>query len=50
MLLFTLSTIALASALPLSKRVTLDPAAVAEAQKKDNTATRAFTAVPIKVR
>jgi hypothetical protein len=30
--------------------VVLDPTAVAEAQQRDDTATRAFTAVPIKVR
>jgi hypothetical protein len=39
----------LASAAPLYPRLTkLDAAATAEAQKKDTTATRAFTAVPIK--
>lgn len=41
----------LSTAAPLNPRsVTLDPAAVAEAQPRDNTATRAFTAVPITVR
>lgn len=38
----------LSTAAPLNPRsVTLDPAAVAEAQPRDDTATRAFTAVPI---
>ncbi|KAF8316139.1 hypothetical protein DL93DRAFT_2125358 [Clavulina sp. PMI_390] len=35
-------------ALPIRRDVTLDPAATAEAQQRDNTATRALTAVPIK--
>lgn len=39
----------LAAAAPLYPRLTkLDPAATAEAQKKDTTATRALTGVPIK--
>lgn len=38
----------LSSSAPLNPRtVTLDPAATAEAQKRDDTATRAFTAIPI---
>lgn len=42
--------VTLSSAAPLRLRaVTLDPAAVAEAQVRDNTATRAFSASPIKV-
>ena len=40
----------IANAFPLATRQTrLDAAATAEAQRRDNTATRAFTAVPIKV-
>ncbi|KAF7295440.1 hypothetical protein MIND_01083800 [Mycena indigotica] len=37
-----------ALAVPIMKRAKLDPAATAEAHQRDNTATRAFTAVPIK--
>jgi hypothetical protein len=45
-----LLTVTLATAAPLNPRlVTLDPAATAEAQQRDGTATRAFTATPIKV-
>lgn len=40
----------LCAATPLNPRVvTLDPKATAEAQKRDDTATRAFSGVPIKV-
>ncbi|KIJ50745.1 hypothetical protein M422DRAFT_159267 [Sphaerobolus stellatus SS14] len=54
MLVLTLITLLLGvkicSALPLIRRATtLDQAAVAEAQVRDNTATRAFSAVPLKV-
>jgi hypothetical protein len=46
-----LSTASFVSAVPLNPRkVKLDPAATAEAQQRDNTATRAFTATSIKVR
>ena len=50
--LYTLVLLAgLSSAFPLHPRlVTLDPAATAEAQPRDDTATRAFTATSIKVR
>jgi hypothetical protein len=34
----------------ISVQATLDPAAVAEAQQRDDTATRAFSSVEIKVR
>ena len=39
----------ISSAAPLRRDVTLNAAATAQAQQRDNTATRAFTAVPIKV-
>ncbi|KAJ7484523.1 hypothetical protein FB451DRAFT_1128710 [Mycena latifolia] len=46
--LFTVLAAGLATAAPLERReATLNQAAVAEAQKKDNTATRAFTATTI---
>ncbi|KAJ7716260.1 hypothetical protein DFH07DRAFT_762505 [Mycena maculata] len=46
--LFTLLATGLATAVPLGIRdVSLDPAATAQAQVKDNTATRAFTATTI---
>ncbi|KAJ7500762.1 hypothetical protein B0H11DRAFT_1800083 [Mycena galericulata] len=47
--LLTLLTAGASIAAPINKRdVTLDAAATAEAQVRDNTATRAFSAVPIK--
>ncbi|THU82599.1 hypothetical protein K435DRAFT_691206 [Dendrothele bispora CBS 962.96] len=46
--IFALLGAGAAVAAPLYRRVTLDPAATAEAQQKDDTATRAFTAAPIK--
>ncbi|EJD40866.1 hypothetical protein AURDEDRAFT_186829 [Auricularia subglabra TFB-10046 SS5] len=53
MLASVLSTILLSASLStaaplLSRQTRLDPEAVAEAQQRDNTATRAFSAVPIK--
>ena len=54
MLVFALSILFIGSnicsARPLAGRATtLDQAAIAEAQVRDNTATRAFSAAPIKV-
>src|ERR1700743_2196287 len=49
--LFTLLAAGLITAAPLDRRdVALDAAATAEAQQRDNTATRAFTATTITVR
>jgi len=47
-----LLTASLSTAVPLlgPRAATLDPAAVAEAQQRDNTATRAFSAIEIQVR
>lgn len=47
--LVTVLGASLAIAAPLYPRTTLDAAATAEAQPRDNTATRAVTAQPIKV-
>lgn len=53
-LLLLKATVSLAVPVRLTRRVTtgvtLDPAAVAEAQVRDDTATRAFSATPITVR
>lgn len=55
MLASLLSTVLLGASLSVAapilkyREATLDPAATAEAQPRDNTATRALTAVPITV-
>ncbi|KAF7311386.1 Mg2+ transporter protein [Mycena kentingensis (nom. inval.)] len=46
--LFTLLSVGASLAAPVTKRVTLDPVATAEAQQRDDTATRAASSVPIK--
>lgn len=49
---FILGTASLVTALPVAEKRTvasLDQAAFAEAQQRDDTATRAFSSIPIKV-